>query len=123
MKEIRNLLWLIAFAFLGVFAMAQSPTGTVQGLVTDKTGAVVQGATITIVQTSTNSTHKTTSDSGGRYVIPFVEPGIYTVAVEATGFRPEKQANIQVEVASTRPVDFKLEVGNTTDTITVSATT
>jgi len=123
MKEIRNLIWLIALVFVGGFALAQTPTGTVQGLVTDKTGAVVQGASITIVQTSTNSTHKTTSDSGGRYVIPFVEPGIYTVTAEATGFRTEKQTNVQVEVASTRPVDFKLEVGTISATITVSTTT
>ena len=43
MKQIRTAICLIAIAFLGVFAMAQTPTGTIQGVVTDKTGAAVQG--------------------------------------------------------------------------------
>ena len=46
MKEIRKVICLIAVAFLGVFAMAQTPTGTIQGVVTDKTGAAIQGASI-----------------------------------------------------------------------------
>jgi outer membrane receptor protein involved in Fe transport len=66
---------------------------------------------------------KTGTDSEGRFVIPFVDPGTYTVTVEAPGFRPAKQDNILVEVASTRPVDFKLDVGTVTQSVEVSATT
>ena len=57
---------LIVLAFLGVFAHAQTPTGTIQGLVTDKTGAAVQGATITITKTTTNEQRQSTTDSAGR---------------------------------------------------------
>ena len=122
MKQIRWILCLTAIALLGVFAPAQT-TGTIQGLVTDKTGAVVQGATITIVLTTTNQERGTTADSAGRYSIPFVQPGNYTVSVDAKGFRSAKQENILVQVAETRPVDFKLEVGTVSQTIEVSATT
>lgn len=123
MKRIRWFICLTVIAFLGVLATAQTPTGTIQGVVTDKTGAAIQGASISIVRTETNETHKTTSDTGGRYTIPFVQPGNYTVIVEVAGFRPAKQNNIQVEVAGTRPVDFKLDVGTVTQTVEVSATT
>jgi hypothetical protein len=123
MKQLRSFVCLIAIAFLGVFVTAQTPTGSIQGLVTDKTGAAVQGASITIVQTTTNGTRNTTSDSSGRYLIPFVEPGIYNVNVEAKGFRSAKQVNILVQVTETRPVDFKLEVGSVNQTVEVSATT
>ena len=123
MKQLRWIFCLTAIAFLGVFASAQTPTGTIQGLVTDKTGAVVQGANITIVLTTTNEERNTTSDSAGRYLIPFVQPGNYTVSVEAKGFRPAKQENIVVQVSETRPVDFKLDVGTVSQTIEVSATT
>jgi len=123
MKQIRSYVCLIAIAILGVFATAQTPTGSIQGLVTDKTGAAVQGASITIVQTTTNGTRSTTTDSSGRYLIPFVEPGVYNVNVDAKGFRSAKQVNILVQVTETRPVDFKLEVGTINETVEVSATT
>jgi hypothetical protein len=122
MRHIRRFICLTVLAFLGVFAMAQT-TGTIQGVVTDKTGAAVQGASITIVRGDTNEARKTSTDSAGRYSIPFVQPGIYTVTVEAASFRPAKQDNIVVEVAGTRPVDFKLDVGQVTETVEVSATT
>lgn len=121
MKQIRTLICLIAIAFLGVFAMAQTPTGTIQGVVTDKTGAVVQGASITIVRTTTNEERKATSDSAGRYEIVFVEPGNYNVSVEAKGFKSAKQDNVLVQVTETRPVNFKLEVGGEAVTVEVNA--
>jgi hypothetical protein len=123
MNHIRWYVWLAVIAFLGVCATAQTPTGTIQGSVTEKTGAAVQGASITIVRTATNEMRKTSSDSAGRFTIPFVQPGTYTVTAEAAGFRPAKQENILVEVAGTRPVDFQLDVGAVTQSVEVSATT
>ena len=121
MKQIRSLFCLIAIAFLVVFAVAQTPTGTIQGTVTDKTGAVVQGASISIVKTTTNEEHHATSDSAGRYTFVFVEPGNYNVTVEAKGFKSAKQDNVLVQVTETRPVDFKLDVGGATQTVEVNA--
>lgn len=72
MRQIRWFISLIAISFLGVSAMAQTPTGTIQGVVTDKTGAVVQGASISIVKTTTNEERKATTDSAGRFEIVFV---------------------------------------------------
>ncbi len=112
---------LIVVVFLGVIAFAQTPTGTIQGLVTDKTGAAIQGATITITKTSTNEERKTSTDSGGRYVIPFVEPGAYSINATATGFRAAQQNNILVQLTETRAVNFVLEIGTVTQSVEVSA--
>jgi hypothetical protein len=106
---------------LGVCALAQTPTGTVQGLVTDKTGAIIPNASVTVIRVATNEIRSTVSDSGGRYQIPFVSPGIYTIKVEAKGFRQSQQSGIQVSVTETRPVNFQLEVGTVSETVEVSA--
>jgi len=121
MKQLRWLVCLIAIAFLGGSAMAQTPTGTIQGLVTDKTGAAIQGASITIIRTATNEARNTVTDTAGRYSMPFVEPGTYTVGVNAKGFRSAKQENVLVQVTETRPVDFNLGVGTISETVQVSA--
>src|ERR1700728_3426939 len=111
---------LTILAFLGVVAYAQTPTGTVQGLVTDKTGAAVQGAKITITKTTTNEVREGTSDSAGRYNVPFVAPGTYNIAVSANGFRKGEQQNVLVQVTETRAVDFVLEVGAVTQSVEVN---
>jgi hypothetical protein len=123
MKQICRFVCLTAIALLGVFARAQTPTGTVQGLVTDKTGAAVQGATITIVRITTNETRSALSDSAGRFIMPFIEPGTYSVTADAKGFRSSKQDNVLVQVTETRALNFKLEVGAVTQTIEVRAST
>ncbi|MGA9752488.1 MAG: carboxypeptidase-like regulatory domain-containing protein, partial [Acidobacteriota bacterium] len=123
MRLLRWFNCLAVLAFMGIFALAQTPTGTIQGLVTDSTGAAVQGATITIVQTATNGTRTTTTDSGGRFIIPFVQPGNYTVTADAKGFQTARQNNVLVQVTETRPVNFKLSVGSISETVQVSATT
>ena len=67
MKQIRSAICLIAIACLGSFASAQTPTGTIQGVVTDKTGAAIQGASITIIRTTTNENARRPADSAGRF--------------------------------------------------------
>jgi hypothetical protein len=121
MKQIRTTICLIAIAFLGVFASAQTPTGTIQGVVTDKTGAAVQGASVTVIRTTTNETKTSTTDSAGRYSFVFVEPGVYNVTAQASGFRAAKQDNVLVQVTETRPVNFSLEVGAVAQTVEVNA--
>ena len=121
MKQIRTTICLIAIAFLGVFASAQTPTGTIQGVVTDKTGAAVQGASVTVIRTTTNGTKTSTTDSAGRYSFVFVEPGVYNVTAQAKGFRAAKQDNVLVQVTETRPVNFTLEVGAVAQTVEVNA--
>lgn len=112
----------VAASLLCIGAIAQTPTGTIQGLVTDKTGAAIPGAAITIVRTSTEETRQTVSDSGGRFLIPFVSPGGYTVKVVAKSFRSAQQPGVQVSVSEARTVNFVLEVGEITESIEINAT-
>ena len=69
-----------------------------------------------------NEERRTTTDSSGRYLIPFVEPGNYTVTVTASGFKVTKEENILVQITESRPVNFKLDVGVVTQTVAVNAT-
>ena len=119
---VRNLLiCLLLVSLQCVVSRGQTPTGTIQGVVTDKTGAAIQGASITIVRTSTNEERKAATDAAGRYTFVFVEPGTYNVSVNANGFKGEKENGVLVQVTETRPVNFTLEVGAVTQNVEVSA--
>src|ERR1700761_6557531 len=89
----------------------QTPTGTVQGVVTDPSGATVAGAKVSVVNEGTNETKDLTTDSAGHYVVPFLTPGTYDVSVGAAGFNGAKQTNIKIDVSQNREIDFVLKVG------------
>ena len=74
MQQVRWFLRLITVACLGGLAMAQTPTGTIQGSITDSTGATIQDATVTVSNNATNESHTVTSDPSGRFILPFVPP-------------------------------------------------
>src|SRR5208282_5055803 len=90
---------------------AQTNAGSIVGTVTDPSGAIVAGATVTVTNVGTNNAVKTTSDSSGEYVVTPLEVGKYSVAVEATGFKRSIRPDIQVNVQDRVRVDAKLEVG------------
>jgi Carboxypeptidase regulatory-like domain len=123
MQQIRWFAGLIAIACLGGLATAQTPTGTMQGSITDSTGAAIPAATVTVSNNATNESHSATSDPSGRFILPFVAPGTYSVTVDAKGFRSERQESVVVDVAQTRAVDFVMPVGTASETVQVTATT
>jgi hypothetical protein len=102
-------------------APAQTPTGTLQGTVVDPSGGAVSGATITVVNTATNEKRGLTTDAAGRYVLPFVLPGVYTVTAEAKGFTTQTVENVRIEVSQNRSIDFKLQVGAVSQSVSVEA--
>jgi hypothetical protein len=75
MQQVRWFFWLIAIACLGGLAWAQTPTGTIQGSITDSTGAAIPAATVTVSNNATNESHTVMSDPSGRFILPFVPPG------------------------------------------------
>src|SRR5581483_7330793 len=87
------------------------------------TGAVVPNATVTIQQAGTNATQVQTTDASGRFVFASVPPGDYTMKVVAKGFRTAVINKLDVEVAKSRTVDVKLELGETSEVIEVMAST
>ncbi len=121
MEQIRRYFLLGFLACFAIAGMAQTPTGIVQGAVTDATGAAVASALITVTKVDTNQSRTATTDGSGRYEIPFVQPGMYVVKAVATGFRPALQENVVVQVAETRSVNFALSVGQVTEQVQVNA--
>jgi hypothetical protein len=107
---------LAAFAFLAMMfslpAWAQSSsTGSVVGVVTDQTGAVVEGVAVTLTDVTTNNSRTTTTNASGRYLYVNVNPGIYTIAVTKAGFATSKTERQEVKVGLTLTADLSLQVG------------
>lgn len=93
--------------------------GTFTGLVNDPTGAVIPGASVTATNegTGVSSTRKTNAD--GLYTIPDLQPGFYTLKAEAQGFKLFVNAHVELSVGYTQKVNFTLEVGAITQSVTV----
>ena len=97
-------------------------TGTILGTVSDKTGAVVAGARVTITNTGTGISRVTTTTGAGDYSVPDLVPGPYQVTVEAPGFRKVQVTNTTLLVAQEIRVNASLEAGAATETVTVTST-
>ncbi|MGB2714613.1 MAG: TonB-dependent receptor [Vicinamibacterales bacterium] len=104
-------------------ATAQVLYGSVIGNVTDSTGAAVPGATVTIEQTETKLKREQVTDAAGAYHFTAVPSGTYTVTISMSGFRSFDRQNVPVTLNSVARVDAKLEVGQLTETVSVSGET
>jgi Carboxypeptidase regulatory-like domain len=91
------------------------------GTVTDATGAIVSGATVTITNQGTGLQNHATSSSAGTYAVTGLTPGVYSVTVEATGFKKEVQNSVNVEVSTTSTINVALAAGATSETVQVTA--
>lgn len=108
------------FFLLSWNLMAQERTGSIQGTVTDPSGAAVPGATVEVSGPALTLAYKVTTDEGGGYLFPSVPPGTYTVSITAKGFMVFKASNVIVNVGRTIRVDAKLEVGQVAESVVVS---
>lgn len=100
--------------------LGQAVNGTLLGTVTDTTGAAIPNAKVTATLISTGGTSVSATNASGNYTFPNLQPGIYTISVDATGFKKAEQQNINV-LANTSPrVDVALQPGNVSETIVVT---
>src|SRR4030095_855593 len=105
-------------------ALAQtSGSATLRGVVEDQKGAALPNATLTLIHERTQDERKTTTNREGVYVVSDLTPGAYTIKVEAPGFKTAEQSGINVETSSTRALNVSLEVGQPTETVTITAAT
>jgi hypothetical protein len=102
-------------------ACGQAVRGTLLGTVTDSTGAAVPNARVTITEVNTGIRRSTQTNESGNYVFPALDPGLYRVAVEQTGFRTAVKDGVNVLVNTTVRADLTLEPGVITEAITVTA--
>src|SRR6266498_3998241 len=98
-----------------------SGSATLRGAVRDPRGAFVPGATVTLINEATKDERKTTTNDDGGYAFSALTPGTYTIKVEASGFKTSEQSGIAIETSSTRGLDVGMEVGQPTETVTVTA--
>src|SRR5689334_13748738 len=95
--------------------------GTILGEVTDSTGAVVPGATVTIVNVATGATNHTTTTSSGDFTVPYLQPGTYQVTVEANGFQKAVADKVALVVGQQARVNVVLKPGAVSETVEVQA--
>src|SRR5580700_10439855 len=97
--------------------------GTINGTVTDASGAVVGGAEVTATQAATGITSKTTTSGEGTYVFPTMPPSTYNVTAKRTGFEAYTENGVQLRADGAVTVNITLKPGNTSETVTVTADT
>ncbi|HWY57446.1 MAG TPA: carboxypeptidase regulatory-like domain-containing protein [Terriglobales bacterium] len=119
--------WLLAvLALTGTLAVQMvgqsSVTGDIAGTVTDPSGAVVSGAKVSAKSTTTDVTQTTTTNAGGSFRLPLLKPGTYRLTVTQNGFRTASET-VEVAVSAVANVSIKLDVGQTSETVEVTAGT
>ena len=99
---------------------AQFETASLVGRVTDSTGAVLAGATVTATNIDTNVSISRITNKAGEYTVPALHAGTYRVVAADTGFVDAVTENVHLKVGTNQRVDMKLSLGNT-ETVTVQA--
>jgi len=106
---------------LALTALGQATRGSLSGSVSDPSGATVVGASVTLKNNATGAESKATTDDQGAFVISSVEPGEYSVTVEAAGFKRAVSTNVVVAVSKQSQVTIALELGSVSETVTVTS--
>src|SRR5579884_1610022 len=109
------------FALIAAAAFAQDPRGTIGGRVIDRSGAVVVGAKVQVTNVQTNVATTVQTNDSGTFSVPFLIPGTYTITAEMPGFKTSRLENIELRVADTLDLTVRLDLGSTSEQITVSA--
>ena len=109
-------LLLLSLAYLSA---AQSPTGTISGMVTDPTGAMITGAEVIVVNDATRVQSLTKTNDEGIYVVPNLPPGNYRVQVSKVGFKTIIKPDIILNVQDALAINFALPLGATSEVVTI----
>jgi len=96
-------------------------TAEITGTVVDQTGAVIQGATVNVMQVATKEKRSATTNGAGQYLLPQLPLGEYTIGAVAQGFKQAEEGRLVLHVNDHVRQDFTLEVGNATDIVNIEA--
>lgn len=119
----------LLLAVLGTMLALSSPVqaqtlyGSIVGRVTDQTGAAIPGADVTVINEQTNRTRTGITNDVGLYSFPTVQTGTFTVRVSMPGFKEFVKTKVPVTVNNTTRVNVVLEIGEVTETLTVTSET
>ena len=103
-------------------AFGQGATGAINGVITDSSGAMIAGAKVTLRNVATQTEQVTQTNIDGRYVFPTLQPGTYTISIEQKGFATATEPAFQLSVNQTSTHNISLQLGSTTEQITVAGT-
>ena len=104
-----------------IASVCAAQQGTIQGVVSDNSGAVISNAKVTVANVKTSVEHSVQTNASGFYSVPFLVPGTYNVRAEAAGFAEKQLQNLVLNVGATARADFQLAVGAVTESVQVSA--
>jgi len=115
---------MLVFAGLccGQVAYSQTPTAQITGRVTDPSDAVISGARITVTNVATGIDRRTISNEEGYYTVPALPPGTYRMDLQMAGFTPMSRTGIILAVNQTAKIDFTMQIGTVTESLSVRAT-
>src|SRR5690349_8241334 len=120
----RCALFLTVVVMTAASAPAQTTgAATIVGTVTDASGAVMAGAKVSVVNPDTGFHFEGVTNNDGYYYIPYLRPGVYSIAVEAPGFKKYVREGIELRTNDEPRIDVKLEIGSLTETVEVQGST
>src|SRR5262245_40702820 len=120
-RFLRTLVGTLALLVITTSASAQLSTAQLSGRITDESGAVLPGATVTATQTDTGLMRTVTTDASGTYVLPNLPTGPYRLEAMLQGFRTYAQTGIVLQVAATPTINVVLAIGNVAENVSVEA--
>jgi len=107
----------------GVLLAQGETTGALVGSVTDPAGAAVAGATVTVLGAETSLKRSTTTDAAGRFNLPQLKPGLYSITVEAAGFEPQTNPAVSASLGQRQTVNFTLYLATVKHDVVVTSET
>src|SRR5215471_6908597 len=116
--RVRSLVLLLAMALVATPLFAQETTGQIAGRIVDSQGLGVPGATVSA--TGPQGVKSTTSGADGRFAIPFLTPGAYSVRAELQGFKAVEQKDVTVSLGKAADLSLKMEVGGVSEVVQVT---
>src|SRR6185369_13487735 len=117
----KTLLAAFVACLLATLAYSQGTSnGRVEGTVTDPSGAAVPNAEVSVILAATGTVVKTVTNDRGEFAVPSLPAGTYKVTVTSQGFKAASVDNIALTAGSSASVPVKLEVGQATETVTVT---
>src|SRR6185369_16062903 len=115
-------LWFVLIGLLSIAPVQFAQTsGSIAGVILDQSGSAIPGATVGLTNTETNAARSVLTNDAGAYLFPTLPPGTYNLKAEKTGFKSLVQNKVEIQVQQNARIDFRLEVGQVTESIDVTA--